>query len=47
MRNARLDEAKPGIMVAGRKVNNFRYIDGNIFIEGSEEELKRRVKNLA
>ena len=47
MRNARLDEAKAGIMVAGRKTNNFRYIDVTIFIEESEEELKRRVKNLA
>ena len=40
MRNARLDEAKAGIMVAGRKINNFRYIAVTIFIEESEEELK-------
>ena len=47
MRNARLDEAQAGIKISGRNFNNFRYIAVTIFIEESEEELKRRVKNLA
>ena len=28
MRNARLDEAQAGIMIAGRNINNLRYADG-------------------
>ena len=27
MRNARLDEAQAGIKIAGRNINNLRYVD--------------------
>ena len=27
MRNARLDEAQAGMKIAGRNVNNFKYVD--------------------
>ena len=40
MRNAWLDEAKTGIKITGRNINNFRYIDGTVFMAESEEELK-------
>ena len=40
MRNARLDEAQPGIKIAGRNLNNLRYADDTILMEESEEELK-------
>ena len=50
MQNVELDEAKVGIKISGRNINNFRYIDGTIFMEESEEELKSlltKVKKLA
>ena len=40
MRNARLDEAWARIKIAGRNINNFRYIDDTTFMAESEEELK-------
>ena len=40
MRNARLDEAKAGIKIAGRNINNLRYADDIILMSESEEELK-------
>ena len=40
MRNAGLDEAEAGIKIAGRNINNVRYVDGIIFMSESEEELK-------
>ena len=40
MGKARLDEAQPGIKIAGRNINNFRYADATLMAE-SEEELKR------
>ena len=40
MRNARLDEAQPGIKIARRNINNLRYVDGTMFMAESEEELK-------
>ena len=40
MRNAGLDEAQAGIMIAGRNINNFRYADDTTLMEESEE-LKR------
>ena len=39
MRNAGLDEAKAGIKIAGRNINNLRYDDTTVMAE-SEEELK-------
>ena len=40
MRNARLDEAQAGIMIAGRNINNLRYADDTTLTAESEEELK-------
>ena len=40
MRNAGLDEAQAGIKIAGRNINNLRYIDDTILMAESEEELK-------
>ena len=40
MRNAGLDEAKAGIKIAGRNINNLRYADDTTLMEESEEELK-------
>ena len=40
MRNAGLDEAQAGIKIAGRNINNLRYVDDTIFMAESEEELK-------
>ena len=37
MRNAGLDEAQPGIKIAGRNINNFRYADDTILMAESEE----------
>ena len=39
MRNAWLDEARAGIKIAWRNINNLRYDDTNLMAE-SEEELK-------
>ena len=40
MRNAGLDEAKAGIKIVRRNINNFRYADETTFIAESKEELK-------
>ena len=40
MRNAGLDEAQAGIKIAGRNINNFRYVDDTTLMAESEEELK-------
>ena len=40
MRNAGLDEAQPGIKIAGRNINNLRYADDTTLSAESEEELK-------
>ena len=52
MRNAGLDEAQSGIKIAGRTINNLRYVDDTTLMAESEEELKSllmkmRVKKLA
>ena len=54
MQNAGVDEAKAGIKVARRNINNLRYPDDTTLMAESEEELKsllkevkRRVKKLA
>ena len=41
MWNARLKEARAGIKIAGRNINNLRYADDNTLTAESEEELKR------
>ena len=37
MRNTGLDEAQAGIKIAGRNINNFRYVDDTTFMAESEE----------
>ena len=37
MRNAGLDEAKAGIKIAGRYINNLRYTDDTTIMAESEE----------
>ena len=40
MRNAGLEEAKAGIKIARRNINNLRYADDTTLMAESEEELK-------
>ena len=40
MRNAELEEAQAGIKIAGRNINNLRYVDDITLMAESEEELK-------
>ena len=40
MRNAGLEEAQAGIMIAGRNINNLRYAHDTTLMAESEEELK-------
>ena len=40
MRNAGLDEAQAGIKIAGRNINNPRYVDDTTLMAESEDELK-------
>ena len=40
MRNSGLEEAQPGIKIAGRNINNLRYTDNTTLMAESEEELK-------
>ena len=40
MRNAGLEEAKAGIKIAGRNINNLRHTDDTTLMAESEEELK-------
>ena len=52
MRNVGLEEAQVGIKIAGRNINNLRYVDDTTVMEEIVEELKSllmkvRVKKLA
>ena len=40
MRNAGLEETQAGIKIAGRNINNLRYVDETTFMAETEEELK-------
>ena len=40
MRNARLDDSQAGINIAGRNINNLRYVDDTTHMAESKEELK-------
>ena len=40
MRNAGLEEAEAGIKIAGKNINNLRYVDDSTLMSESEEELK-------
>ena len=46
MRNAWLDEARVGIKIAGRNINNLKYADDTTLIAESEEELKNLLMKL-
>ena len=39
MQNARLDESQAGIKIAGRNINNLRYVGDTMLMAESEEEL--------
>ena len=39
MQNAKLDEAQGGIKIAGRNINNLRFVDGTTLMAESKEEL--------
>ena len=40
MQNSGLDEAQAGIKIAGRNINNLRYIDDTTLMAENKEELK-------
>ena len=40
MRNAGLEEAQAGILIAGRNINHLRYADDTTLMAESKEELK-------
>ena len=40
MRNAGLHEPQAGIKIAGRNINNLRYVDDTTFMAASKEEVK-------
>ena len=40
MRNAELDEAQVGIKIAGRNINDLRYVDDTTLMAESDKELK-------
>ena len=40
LQNAGLDEAQAGIKIAGRNINNLRYVDDTTLMTESEEKLK-------
>ena len=46
IRNAGLDEAQAGIMIAGRNINNLRYVDDSTLMAESEDELKSLLKKV-
>ena len=44
MRNAGQEETQAGIKIAGRNINNLRYVDDTILMAESEEKLKSLLK---
>ena len=44
MQNSRIDEAKHGIKIARRNINNLRYADDTTLMAENEEELKSLLK---
>ena len=46
LRNAGLEEAQPGIKIAGRNINNLRYADDTTLMAEREEELKSLLKRV-
>ena len=45
MQNAGLDEAQAGIKIAGRNINNLRYVVDTTLMAESKEELKSLLMN--
>ena len=46
MGNARLDEAKAGIKISRRNINNLRYVNDTTLMAESKEELKSVLMNM-
>ena len=46
MQNPGLDEAQTGIKIAGKNINNLRYVDNTTIMAGSEEKLKSLLKKV-
>ena len=46
MRKDGLQEAQAGLKIAGRNINNLRYVDDLILMAESEEELKSLLMNV-
>ena len=46
MQNAGLDKAQAGIKIAGRNINNLRYVDDTTLMAESEEEIKNLLMNV-
>ena len=46
MRNALLEEARAGIKIVRRNINNLRYADDTTLMAESEEELKGLLMNM-
>ena len=46
MRNAGLEEARGGIKIAGRNINNLRYADETTLMAESEKQLKSLLMKL-
>ena len=46
MQNARLNESQDGIKIAGKNINNLRYVDDTTLMAESEDELKRFLINV-
>ena len=46
MRNTGLEETQPGIKIAGRNINNLKYVNDTILMAESEEELKSLLKKM-
>ena len=44
MRNTGLEETQAGIKIAGRNINNLRYVDDTTLMAESEEEIKRLLR---
>ena len=46
MRNAGLEEAQAGIKIAGKNINNLRYVDDTTLMAENEDELKSLLMKL-
>ena len=46
MGNSELDAAQAGIKIAGRNINNLRYVDDTTLMAESEEEIKNLLMNV-